>query len=253
MEITHLVVNGCSWTYCQGLPDLTVNGWPALLAKKLGVPLVNLAVPGSGNDTIHRRVYEYYFEDLPNNNKPLYVIGWTQPWRREAWCRKYYNTNMPEGYASISFPDNKPKNFYEAALLDNWSEEDFLRRTMLYQLSIDSLFKSANTPYIGSFFAEPIQANAEETFNALTKYKNHFNFIDNNTHTIDPVYKVLGQFEKLPCGHEGQDAMDATADYFYDNIIQKYGSITHVLGKYVSLKDFNKKDMTGTTANSAWE
>lgn len=253
MEITHLVVNGCSWTYCQGLEDPKNQGWPALLAKKLNIPVVNLAVPGSGNDTIHRRIYEYYFDDLPNNNKPLYIVGWSQAWRREAWCRQYYHKHLPQGYSSIAFPEMKPTNFYEAALLDNWSEEDFLRRTMLYQLSIDSLFKSANIPYIGSFFAEPIQINSEETYNALLKYKNHFNFINNNTHTIDPVYKVLSQFEKLPCGHEGQDSMVATADYFYDNIIQKYDCITPVAGKYVTLKDFNKKDVTGMVMSSIWE
>lgn len=247
MEITHLVVNGCSWTYCQGLPDLTVNGWPALLAKKLGVPLVNLAVPGSGNDTIHRRTYEYYFEDLPNNNKPLYVIGWTQPWRREAWCRKYYNKNLPQGYVSISFPDNKPKNFYEAALLDNWSEEDFLRRTMLYQLSLDSLFKAHDSPYIfGSF----VNVNNAETPAVVEKYKNHFDFVDSN---INPIYKLIQHCERLPCGHEGQESMHITADYLYDQLITKYGSFTPVTGSHITLKDFNKKDLTGTIHTSAWE
>jgi hypothetical protein len=248
MKITHLVVNGCSWTYCQGLPDLTVNGWPALLAKKLGVPLVNLAVPGSGNDTIHRRTYEYYFEDLPNNNKPLYVIGWTQPWRREAWCRKYYNKNLPQGYVSISFPDNKPKNFYEAALLDNWSEEDFLRRTMLCQLSLDSLFKAHTIPYVSSFF---VDFNNSETDPVIEKYKNHFNFINNDT--INPIYKLIQHCEKLPCGHEGQESMYITADYFYDQLTMKYGSFTPVTGSYVALKDFNKKDLSGTLYTSAWE
>ena len=39
-DITHLVVNGCSWTYCQGLDDPKTQGWPALLAKKLGVEVL---------------------------------------------------------------------------------------------------------------------------------------------------------------------------------------------------------------------
>lgn len=250
MEITHLVVNGCSWTYCQGLPDLTVNGWPALLAKKLGVPLVNLAVPGSGNDTIHRRTYEYYFDDLPNNNKPLYVIGWSQPWRREAWCRKYYNPKMAAGYTSISFPDNKPKNFYEAALLDNWSEEDFLRRTMLYQLSLDSLFKAHHIPYIASPF---VDFHNLETPAIIEKYKNHFDFISTNTNTVEPLYKHISHIEKLPCGHEGHESMIITADFLYQKLITKYSSLTPVTGTHLTLKDFNKKDITGTLANSAWE
>jgi hypothetical protein len=59
MDITHLVVNGCSWTYCQGLEDPKNQGWPKLLADQLGCEVVNLAIPGTGNDTIHRRTYEY--------------------------------------------------------------------------------------------------------------------------------------------------------------------------------------------------
>jgi hypothetical protein len=250
MQISHLVTNGCSWTYCQGLENPKTQGWPTLLANKLGVPVVNLAVPGSGNDTIHRRTYEYFFEDLPNNNNPLYIIGWSQPWRREAWCRQYYNKNMPQGYCSISMPNNKPENFYEAALLDNWSEEDILRRTMLCELSLDSLFKSQKTPYLTSFFAE---FNNLETPPIIEKYKNHFNFIKNKTNIIDPIHELINQFEKLPCGHEGLDSMDFTASYFYGAILDKYKEITPIKANFTTLKEFNNKDITGTVGSSYWE
>lgn len=250
MEITHLVVNGCSWTYCQGLEDPKTQGWPALLAKKLNIPVVNLAVPGSGNDTIHRRIYEYYFDDLPNNSKPLYIIGWSQPWRREAWCRKYYHKYLPEGYATLMFPDKKPKNFYEAALLDNWNEEDFLRRTMLYQLSLDALFKSKNIPNLATFFAEYENQESEPI---LEKYKNIVDYLKNSTNTISPAYRLTYQYEKLPCGHEGHEAMEVTANYLYDAILSKYENINPVTGNYLTLKDFNSKDMTGMVMNSVWE
>jgi hypothetical protein len=250
MEITHLVVSGCSWTYCQGLPDPKTQGWPAQLAKKLNVPVVNLAIPGAGNDTIHRRVYEYYFDDLPNYNKPLYIIGWSQPWRREAWCRKYYDNSLPQGYATLRFPDKRPGNFYEAALLDNWSEEDFLRRTMLYQLSLDSLFKSKNIPYIATFFTG---YENEETPSILEKYKNIANYIKKSTNTVDPVANVILHFPKLPCGHEDIQSMEFTTEYLYDNLIKKYGVLTPVAGNHLTLKEFNTKDLTGMVVNSNWE
>jgi hypothetical protein len=250
MQISHLVTNGCSWTYCQGLEDPKSQGWPQLLAKKLGVPVVNLAVPGSGNDTIHRRTYEYFFEDLPNNNNPLYIIGWSQTWRREYWCRKYYAKTMPPGYSSITFPKGKPGNFYEAALLDNWSEEDFLRRTMLYQLSLDSLFKSQTVPYTASFFAD---FNNPETPSVIEKYKKHFDFINSKANTVDPIYPLVAQFEKLPCGHEGLEAMEFTASYFYDAILEKYKEITPIPAQFTTLKEFNNKDITGTIGHSVWE
>ena len=250
MEITHLVVNGCSWTYCQGLEDPLTQGWPALLAKKLNVPVVNLAVPGSGNDTIHRRIYEYYFDDLLNNSKPLYIVGWSQPWRREAWCRHYYNKNMPQGYATLAFPNKRPQNFYEAALLDNWSEEDFLRRTMLYQLSLDALFKSKNIPNLATFFAD---YENQETDPIIEKYKNIVDYLQSSTNTIYPMYKITGQLEKLPCGHDGHEAMTMTADHLYESILSTYGSITPIEGTYLKLREFNNKDMTGTIDTSVWE
>jgi len=83
IEISHLVVNGCSHTYCQGIHNPKINGWPAIVANRLGVPLVNLGARGSGCDGILRRTYDYFYRDLKNNNKPFYVIGWTGGTRRE--------------------------------------------------------------------------------------------------------------------------------------------------------------------------
>ena len=80
MDISHIVTIGCSFTYCQGLPIF--QGWPALVANALDCPLVNLGIPGVGNDNIHRRLYEYIYNDLLiYNSKPLVIIAWTQPWR----------------------------------------------------------------------------------------------------------------------------------------------------------------------------
>ena len=250
MQISHLVTNGCSWTYCQGLEDPKTQGWPALLANKLGVPVVNLSIPGSGNDTIHRRTYEYFFEDLPNNSKPLYITGWSQPWRKEEWCRKYYNKYLPNGYCTLSFPDKGPKNFYEAALLDNWSEEDFLRRTLLYQLSLDALFKSKNIPNLATFFAE---YENQESKPILEKYKNIVDYLHKSSNTISPVYKLTTHYEKLTCGHEGYEAMEVIANYMYDEIISKYGNIASVQSNYLALKEFNDKNVSGLIMNSAWE
>lgn len=83
IEISHLVVNGCSLTYCQELEDPKAQGWPALLAKKLGVPVVNLAYCGSGNDGIARRSMEYFYKDKKFNNKPFYIHAWSYLARRE--------------------------------------------------------------------------------------------------------------------------------------------------------------------------
>jgi len=248
MEITHLVVNGCSWTYCQGLDDPKTQGWPFFLAKKLGVPVVNLAVPGSGNDTIHRRTYEYMFEDYPES-KPLYVIAWTQTWRREAWCRKFYTDNLPNGYCTISLPSKSPDNYNEYALLDNWSEEDFYRRLMLYRASLESLFRFKDAPHITSFFADP---RHEQNLNSQIKFAGMSNFLLSETNHIDSFYEITERYPKLPCGHDGYESMPVLADFIYDKIIEIYGEIKPINGNYLTLKTFNTIDTTGSIINSLW-
>lgn len=242
MDITHLVVNGCSWTYCQGLADPKTQGWPALLAKKLGVPVVNLAVRGSGNDTIHRRTYEYCFEDVAIS-KPLYVIAWSQTWRREAWCRKQYNNSMPDGYCSIAMPNDSPQNHNEYALLDNWSDEDFYRRLMLYRASLNSLFTARNIPNITSFFADPnniYKADIDKKFANLSK------FLDVHTNIVKPFHEITGQYPVLPCGHDGYEAMPVLADFIFDQITRLYGEVNPIPSNFLSLGQFEKIDSTGT-------
>jgi len=252
MEITHLVVAGCSWTYCQGLDDPKTQGWPAFLANKLGVPVVNLALPGLGNDAIHRRSYEYFFQDLPNNSKPLYIIAWTQLWRREAWCRHLYEgpPNLGQGYSIVSMPDATPQNNIEKALLDTWSEEDFYRRTMLYRLSLDSMFKSRNIPHLTSFFAD-FGNHLTPTLNK--KYATVVDYLDHNTNMTKPYFhEVTREYPTLPCGHEGYESMPVLADYIYDNLIKRYSELTPVEGKFMTLEDFDDVDTTGFV-ESVWK
>ena len=236
MNITHLVVNGCSWTYCQGLDNPREQGWPALLAKKLNVPVVNLAVPGSGNDAIHRRTYEYFFEDLPNNSKPLYIIAWSQLWRREIWNKDYY---LPKnGYSAIRLPNGKPENHAEYALLDTWSNEDINRRTMLYRLSLDSLFKSKQTPYLASFFADPI---GHRKSSLVTKFPNTYDYLKGTPITDQMLYEITNDGQpKLPCGHDNAITQVAIAEYLYNFLLKEHGEITPVDGKFMTLLEYSK-------------
>ena len=147
MDISHIVTIGCSFTYCQGLPIF--QGWPALVANALDCPLVNLGIPGVGNDNIHRRLYEYIYNDLLiYNSKPLVIIAWTQPWRRETWSKKHYNDEYFQNYAPMSLPDTSEIDAVQTAFLENYNEEDFHRRTVLAKTSVINLLKQFNIPYI---------------------------------------------------------------------------------------------------------
>lgn len=256
MEISHLVVSGCSWTYCQGLDDPVTQGWPALVAKKLGVPVVNLARPGIGNDAIHRRTYEYAFEDSPNNN-PFYIVAWTQTWRREAWCRNLYSKHVKNGYSPIGFPNDKPENIIEEALLDTWSEEDFYRRLVLYRLSLDSLFKSKNIEYMTSFFAEEEYNNGSndcvhEIQNVKNRFSNTIDYLSKNTNRVDDFSHISGTYPKTKCGHEGVEGNQAIADYIIKILNKKYKKIIPVNKDFLPLKIYYRKTDPHDKSNQHW-
>lgn len=252
MEISHLVVAGCSWTYCQGLDDPKSQGWPALVAKELNIPVVNLAKPGLGNDAIHRRTYEYAFEDLVNQNNPLYIICWTQTWRREAWCRKLYNPDEEDGYYIISMPTDHPTNNLERGLLDTWSEEDFYRKLNLYRLSLDSLFKSKNINYFTSFFAEEeyngFDFSPEIIPNVKSRFANTLQYLNSETNRLKDFFKIADPYPKTKCGHEGVEGNQAIADY----ILSVLDKVTPIDKPYLTLKEYEQKTDKHGLFTSHW-
>lgn len=231
MEVSHIVTIGCSWTYCQGLPDIINQGWPALVARKFNIPLVNLAVPGIGNDAIHRKTYEYVHENLPYNNKPFFIIGWSQFWRRESWQRRLND------YGVISFPKNKVDNPDQQALLENWSEEDFFRRTILNKLSLISLFENKNIPFLMTDIACSEKAHIELT----KKYQLMCDGIKNHMQNFS---EITCNLPKLPCGHENIEGNVTLANYTIDEIKNKFDNLTHLDITYLKLYDYIKNSKT---------
>lgn len=225
-EITHLVTNGCSFTYCQGLDNPKEQGWPALVAKKLGVPVVNLALKGCGNDSIHRRTYEYMYENLPTGSKPLLIIGWSQFWRQEQWFNVVPRRNTPyemNDYKIISMPHSSPDGPEEKNLLEHWNDENFYRRTMLYKLSLTNLFKSLNIPYIMSDYADDFKyQGSEESRAKLPNMVSSVGSIDGNCMSFAEVTKTS---PKTQCGHDGLEAQSILCDFIMDQIQRLYGNI----------------------------
>lgn len=244
LEITHLVTVGCSWTYCQGLENITRDGWPALVAKDLNIPVVNLGTPGIGNDNIHRRTYEYFYQNLPTKSNPLFIIAWTQPWRREAWfeahgtapVRKFFNE-----YGIINMPEDKPQNHYEHALLENWSEEDFHRKTLLYKLSLINLFRANNVPYLMTDFSShyPPPKQVQE------KIKKHYSVLwetmMNDSQKIKEFHELTTGIPKTPCLHENEEGNRIVADYATSEIRNRFDDYKFVNNKeYLKLSEFIK-------------
>lgn len=225
-EITHLVTNGCSFTYCQGLDNPKEQGWPTLVAKQLGVPVVNLALQGCGNDSIHRRTYEYVYENLPTGSKPLVIIAWSQYWRQEQWFNVFPRRNTPHelnDYRLIAMPHSSPDGPEEKNLLEHWNDENFYRRSMLYKLSLANLFKSLNIPYIMSDYANDYRFQGlEESRAKLPNMVNSVGTIEGNCMSFVDVTHNL---PKTLCGHDGLEAQSVLAEFIMTQIQRMYSDI----------------------------
>lgn len=188
-NFTHIVANGCSMTYGLNLDtDSTLQknpsplAWPSLLAKKLEVPIINLSLPGCGNDSILRRTTEFLFDYKSETFKPFIIIAWTQFTRREYWSeeekafKNNYDYMDPEFSLDIEYQS---------------------RRSLLYMVNLQSLMELFKYPYIhGCYF--------NKDFEDLNHFK--FKMFDFLLHTpnfwkggLDHYVKHI---PKLKCRHE---------------------------------------------------
>jgi hypothetical protein len=241
-EITHLVTNGCSWTFGQGLPDNRSQAWPKLLSNKFNIPLVNLAIPGSGNDRIHRRTFEYVFQNLPTGSKPLIVIAWSQFFRREAWYEG--NIKRYRIVANPLTPDNLDE--HQRAMYIHYNDKIFNKETLAYKTSLKSLFNLYNIPHIMSDYS-CIDFNYREEVDPLLEpgYQEMIRFAYDRHH-VESFGRLVQGFPKLPCKHDGVEAQEVIASYAYNQINSLYGEIKVVTNDFITCKDFVTYDRKST-------
>lgn len=240
LEITHLVTVGCSWTFCQGLEDKTQNGWPALTAKELNIPVVNLGMPGVGNDAIHRKAYEYVYENLPTGSKPLFVIAWSQYWRREIW-QKYVYFDASD-FKPISLNDSKNINDpHEISLLESWDYVSFVRLTYKYKLSLINLFKTMNIPYFMTDYSDNVCPESDmEIFKK--QFPRMYASVNNDQYKIKNFYEMSQLRPPLPCGHDDKEVQVMIADYLIDQIKEKFSEYTFVNDRpFLTTRDMMEK------------
>lgn len=87
-----LVANGCSYTRGEELPDPKAQAWPVLLARRLGIEVVNLAADGASNRRIVRStVAELEGLRAARSLRPdevLTVVAWSQSSRWEYYSER---------------------------------------------------------------------------------------------------------------------------------------------------------------------
>lgn len=235
LEISHLVVNGCSFTYCQGLDKPHERGWPAILGRLLNVPVVNLAMGGSGNDSICRRTYEYFYKDH-RDNKPFYITALSGSARKEEFYTKYQDTQVNDFISlRLDFPDTKPDNYeYEHVIHMNYNVKERLK--LMYAAQLINLFKSNNLNY---FITDFMPTRDIDVINYINK--NHKNLSDHfykDKNKILNFTQIVRRLKSLPCGHVAEVGNIAIANYLYEELLKRYKKIIPVESPYLKLIDF---------------
>jgi hypothetical protein len=238
LEITHLVTIGCSFTYCQGLTSPSTQGWPALVAKKLNIPLVNLAVPGVGNDFIHRVSHEYIYRNLPTNSKPLFIVAWSQYWRWEQWVKEHYYNTAHNDYAPFMLPDSNEKlNPKFELYFENFDDRNSYRKTFLFKLSLMNLFKAMDIPYMMTDYSHDIDIQ-HDFLKDLTYMTD---IIDSNPYKIEDFFKVAQDGQpKLSCGHDGEKTQTTISNYTLSKIHNLFPNLSVIDSEFFTLPQFLK-------------
>jgi hypothetical protein len=229
INISHLVVNGDSFTYGDGLEQPSVQAWPILLANRLGVPVANIALGGTSNDRIYRKTVDYIFADTGSD--PFYIIGMTSCTRREEYCRsvqEYFPLHILDYSGNLW---NSWAKKIEKLLLSETDPAVLAKRKVDIWLSIINLFKATETNYL---IADMIPTAYAEVQHINSKL---YNYVGNDTNHLSDYQKVVSCLGKLPCGHYDADAQVAIANYMYKKLISRY-DITLTDPKHLKIKDF---------------
>ena len=241
LTISHLVVNGCSYTYGHGIDNPTKDGWPALVAKELGVPLINLAFPGQGNQAIFRKTMNYFLHDLGNDNNPFYIHAYTQSARREL----YHATDKWGGplqiYRLIDGSDNTGSSLMKEALLqtDDYGYCLFELEKFQQWVAINSLLDAHNVNHFHTNYMPQTDGNTIEWFN--TNYFHIKANIESHLGKLKNFNEVTKHLPKTPCQHETEKGHRCVADYIMSQIHKRYTEIEVVKQKHSTLNDIYVK------------
>ncbi len=230
LKISHLVVNGCSYTYGHGIIDPINDAWPSLIAKRLGVPLINLAIPGQGNTALYRRTMQYFYKDLLNENNPFYIHAYTQSARREAYLSEDQQFFIVAGQDNVSSLEkeiilNSDDHYY--CLL----AQDKLHRWA----SINHLLDAHNVSHMMCDYMPECNPKINDF---LDKHETILqNELEIHPGKLLDFNIVTDDFEKTSCLHETEEGHKHLADYIWKQIENCYDDIEVIDLPYAKLHD----------------
>jgi len=170
-----LVVAGCSNTFGTGLN--IEQTWGYKLAKKLDLPLVNIATPGASNDQVYRLVKTF----LPELSPKLLVCLMPDSNRHEFFVRKYTSNNsnkeiketLPKSVNINSFHNNQKTGKHNFnSIMKEYIEQNCT--TPEYQLSnfnrnIDAIKGAVDCNFYYLSMNRYLGKKFQKTFDAKTR------------------------------------------------------------------------------------
>ena len=230
LKISHLIVNGCSYTYGHGIADPIEDAWPSIIAKRLGVPLVNLAIPGQGNTAIYRRTMQYFYKDLFNDNNPFYIHAYSQSSRREVYLTKTHQFQIVDGAGEIS------KLEKEVILNSDDHYYGLLQQNKLHKwASINNLLDAHNLPHFMSDYMPESSGSAiefQEKHDTILKSE-----LECHPGKLKNFNDVTRDLKKTSCLHETEEGHQYLADYIWEQIEKRYDNIEVIDLPHAKLHD----------------
>lgn len=239
LDISHLVVIGCSFSYGTGLANPKEDSWVGILSKKLNVPVVNLSSPGSGNDRIMRRLHEYHYLNLAKNNNPFYILPFSHSSRREEYMR------AANDYMVMSMkptPALMKKNTYSSLFLLNHDSFIAARRKLMFRSYVSDFLNINNINYlVTDFFPD-----SEDELQSLSEiYPIVYEKIYTDNYRLKNLNEISIKYPSLPCGHDDVEAQLEIGNYIHDELIARYNEPIIKLQDYTTLREYIAHYSTG--------
>jgi len=247
LNISHLVVIGCSFSYGDGLTNPKEDSWAGLLSKKLNVPVVNLSSRGGGNDRIMRRLYEYHYLNSSKNNNPFYIIAFSHSSRREEYIR------AANDYMVVSMkndPDQMNKESFSAPSVLNYDSFISARKKLMVRSYVSDFLNINNINYLVTDF---MPDNEDELQSLNEIYPTVYEKIYTDKYRLKNLNDISIKYPRLPCGHDDKEAQIEIGNYIYDELIARYTKPTVNLQDYTTLRQYiDHYDVVGNKGDMGW-
>tara|TARA_E500000318_G_scaffold45315_2_gene42798 strand:+ start:2344 stop:3039 length:696 start_codon:yes stop_codon:yes gene_type:complete len=227
-----ILFNGCSWTYGDELENNVEEGYPNLVAQKLGLPFVNLARNGASNDYIYHTSLEY----LLNNKVDLAIIQWTFPTRFGIYRDSMWENFIPHSFLKLKF-NYRVRDKERRLTIEERNEEDDFSSSFL------KMYSNMLGIYTYCFYKNIPLITFNNTFKHI-KLENEL-FTEHNSYpkilskTVDSFCEInfneyiiqhlsgprKNRWNKF--GHPTKLAHQVWSSYIYNKAIEKYGNTLH--------------------------